>query len=329
MTASIELRPAENITEVERTAEIAAAAFPDRTESFFRARSVDVPFLPIENSLLVIVDGTIVSSLQIHERKCDFGEYSVTIGAIGNVATLPEYRGNGYASKLLNYSVEFLEEKQYAFSILRSELHDFYARFGWEVLPFKRIRVKQPETLESAISGQWILFDKKRYLENLATIYSHEWNSDGAVVRPEVLWDDWIFNPQADIIDESQVQLLVSEGSIVGYLVTEREGETNCCLEYGYCGDNRTEFLRACWNKLIESNPAAIRWDPPFNSDVFEGTSMRPQSIETVENDLCMVQLHTPSAFAQEYQDSLQTTHDLVTMLADETQWYWSNLDKF
>lgn len=95
MPAEPEIRSATDWDEVAQTAVCASRAFPDETAALFHSRTSNAPSLPLENTLLLLLDGEITSSLQIYERRIQFGNRLALAGAIGNVLTLPEYRGKG------------------------------------------------------------------------------------------------------------------------------------------------------------------------------------------------------------------------------------------
>jgi predicted acetyltransferase len=54
-------------------------------------------------------------------------------GGIGNVATLPEYRRRGFATKLLGRAIQFMRKKKYSLSILFTGIPHFYRRLKWEI----------------------------------------------------------------------------------------------------------------------------------------------------------------------------------------------------
>jgi hypothetical protein len=83
------------------------------------------------------------------------------MAGIANVATLPDYRGHGFASQLLRDLHAVMDAEDFAFGLLFTGIHDFYARLGWERLPLPlyqatpapvdlggwRFRVAEPDDL--------------------------------------------------------------------------------------------------------------------------------------------------------------------------------------
>ena len=57
------------------------------------------------------------------------GDAEIRIGGIGGVATLPEFRGKGYMSNLMECSIQKMTEDKYSISILWGD-RQRYANFG-------------------------------------------------------------------------------------------------------------------------------------------------------------------------------------------------------
>jgi hypothetical protein len=58
----------------------------------------------------------------------------LSVGGIGGVASLPEFRGQGLASKLVERCVEDLRQQGAALAFLWSDQHDFYRNLGFELV---------------------------------------------------------------------------------------------------------------------------------------------------------------------------------------------------
>jgi predicted N-acetyltransferase YhbS len=88
------------------------------------------------NGIFVAVDGgAIASTVRVFHRKVWLLGREIPMGGIGEVSTDPAYRGRGLAGTLLSMSVEWMRREGLAVSVLYSGLHDFYRRYGWDVMP--------------------------------------------------------------------------------------------------------------------------------------------------------------------------------------------------
>src|SRR3989338_3727416 len=95
--------------------------------TFFRA----VPEA-LENLRVTHADGKIVSHTGVQVQEMAVDEATLKSGFVGAVATDPDYRGKGYASRLLTDAVRRMRDKGFDLSTLGG-FRDYYARFGWEL----------------------------------------------------------------------------------------------------------------------------------------------------------------------------------------------------
>lgn len=84
-----------------------------------------------ENRLILKVDGKIVSHVGIFPLKLIVEDCTIPVGGIGGVATLQEYRGRGYMTKLMNAAIEKMKKDGYPLSVLWGD-RQRYGHFGYE-----------------------------------------------------------------------------------------------------------------------------------------------------------------------------------------------------
>lgn len=334
MTADVTVRSARNWDEVRRTAVGAGRAFDGRRPEgrFFHERVVGAPALPMENTLLLFVDGDLASSLQVYERSAVVGGAPVTAGAIGNVFTLPEHRGEGRGTRLLEFAREFLAEKGYPFSMLLSGLDEFYGGAGWRACPSTVGVVDDPPTLASdgggdGGAGEWRAFDPDEDLDAVLATYREGVDREGRFIRPRSLWEGWTFAPEKEVVDPERVRLRVRDGRVTGYLVRrDREGVVHC-QETAFRGpaDERAAFDAACWNELAASADR-VAWHPPLPAGLRDDVAAAGGEVTETTDDHCMVQVH--DARALDALAGVTTTAGLVEHLRD-SDWYWSGVDAF
>lgn len=87
--------------------------------------------------LIVWEDDVWVSVIELHRRTIKVSGESVLVGGIGGVMTLPDWRGQGYASAAMKQAVAFIgEEMAASFGLLicGPPLIPFYEALGWQVV---------------------------------------------------------------------------------------------------------------------------------------------------------------------------------------------------
>jgi len=85
----------------------------------------------LDNLLLCTQEKRIISALAIKHfiwRESDKNLHGVMLGS---VYTHPDWRGKGWASRLLEEAVKRLRNDGVDFGVLWTEQHDFYKRLGW------------------------------------------------------------------------------------------------------------------------------------------------------------------------------------------------------
>jgi predicted N-acetyltransferase YhbS len=187
---------------------------------FFERYIFGDPDYQLEYTRVAILDGGIVSAVQIVRRTISFGDTHLTMGGIANVATDQEYRGNGYAHECLQQAIQVMEADAMDFSLLFTGRPNFYSRCGYEAVaggrligelrpeplhPFTRMVVRPYEDRDDAsIHLIHIAFNRERPL---------------AVRRSAPYWRDWIawWRGQAPALPGARATVAEHEGVVVGY----------------------------------------------------------------------------------------------------------------
>ncbi len=121
--------------------ELLRLAFPQVPTRYFESIVLDDPEYDPRYSLVIEQNGKFISHLQIFARLMNIGDRSVRFGGIGSVGTPPLYRRRGYATQLLRYAVEFMEEDGFAGSLLFTGIQSFYAKLGWMSIHRRQIEL--------------------------------------------------------------------------------------------------------------------------------------------------------------------------------------------
>lgn len=87
--------------------------------------------IEFKNRFIIKKDGRIVSHVGLIPLTLVVDDKLIRAGGIGGVATDPDFRGSGFMSELLKYTISKMRENELPVSILWGD-RDRYGRYGWE-----------------------------------------------------------------------------------------------------------------------------------------------------------------------------------------------------
>jgi GNAT superfamily N-acetyltransferase len=231
------------------------------------------------------VDGKLVSAIQICERRVRFGDSEIVMGGIGNVATLPEYRGKGYSQRLLADCARVMHDRRIDFSVLFTGIQPFYEKVLWRAVPQRiftgQIRAdlpKQPSKYSVRVCdwavdlpGVRRVYDAFNQGRTLTTVRTPEYWQGYALVR--------FGKPENTIVAEA-------DGHIAGYLYFHRD-EQNCWMqEIGYLPQHRdcAEELVSRAIELAREAGAGTFWcNLPHEPEIFAAVERVVENLEPRE----------------------------------------------
>ncbi len=179
------------------------------------------PWKDVEGIRVAVDDGKIVSTVRVFIRKMYFHGEPISVGGIGEVSTRPEYRKIGLATQLLKDSIQFMEDRQIAISMLHGSQR-IYSVEGWQSVP----RYYAKKTFIGRKQREWNIrqanFQDSNEIAQLASLYdTYSRKFNGTFVRDDIAyWTDWVKteSPQAWVAER--------DGIIEGYVsVRGRNGE--------------------------------------------------------------------------------------------------------
>lgn len=187
---------------------------------FRRYFESDVEWLPYYTQVAE-VDGEIVSTVQICKRIVECGEFSLTMGGIGNVATLPEHRGKGYNSSCLQRALAVMEADAMDFSLLFTSIHPYYSGFGYAPLD-RNITVVKVLSAQSdsgaPFAGLVVRMAKLDDFDRIGEIYDvYNTGRPITVRRSAAYWRDWLRIGTASVLAGFRVACSAA-GDVLGYL---------------------------------------------------------------------------------------------------------------
>ncbi len=216
-----------------------AEGFNMRDRDCFRRTCEADPWHEPELHRICEVDGRIVSSVRIVRRWVRYGESILELGGIGDVTTLPEYRGRGYSTMVLQDALRWMKDHHCDFSLLFTGIPDFYRRVGYETIQ-QRCDVFPLEDGSPATPGVVVSeFDPARHLSGLMRL--HETASHGRVgmmLRTPTYWKERLSRRT----NSHGVLVATHRGRVTAYGVCEYGDD----IELLECGHEQERFGDLC-----------------------------------------------------------------------------------
>lgn len=215
------------------------------------------PKFKLEYTRVCVVDGKLVSAVQICERLVGVGVADIVMGGIANVATLPEYRGKGYCSRLLKDSIRIMRHHGIDFSLLFTGIQPFYERLGWKSVPMPYFMGQLKQNIKPPkLRGYVIRQRTDNDFPGIQAVYqAYNLTRPLTVRRPADYWKGYVqvrFGPPENTIVAEQ------GGTIVGYVFSPSDRDTFRISETGCLPGHE-----ACLNLLFMHAAAGLEtWAP-------------------------------------------------------------------
>lgn len=133
----------------------AKGEYNERLHQYFQNHFYNDPWRDLEDILVAVEGGEIVSTVRLFTRRMYLFGQEVTLGGIGEVSTKPEHRGKNLSTTLLQMAIRRMEQKQMDLSWLSTGYWDFYRRLGWEQVERTYVIAPlQPADIRSSLSSQ-------------------------------------------------------------------------------------------------------------------------------------------------------------------------------
>ena len=243
------------------------------------------PWFKPEYTRVAVVDGKIVSAVQICERRVRVGESEIVMGGIGNVGTYTEHRGHGYSTKLMEDTVRVMHENGIDFSVLFTGIQPFYERTGWRSVPQTMLAGRIKPDIKP-IKGRYTIRESNWELDLPALQRIHNAFNDGislATVRTSEYWEGYLHarfgQPQFTLIAESG-------GKPVGYIFFGWD-KPNCWLkEIGWLpGEEECvrPLVHAAVSRALASENEMVHMNLPHEPEVLAGLAEAAENIEPRE----------------------------------------------
>lgn len=179
-------------SEVDELIDLLCTSHDPRGHERYRGYIEGDPTWRPSHTLVVEIDGRLVSALRIWDRHVHLGSTPVRMGGIGGVTTHPDHRRRGLATRLMRHTAGHLRDDGYDLGLLFSAIPArFYLRMGWSCVPLLGFRAELPESPSPGRPGLEVRpFDESRDLGETAALYQrHNAGRSGTLLRPRPYWD--------------------------------------------------------------------------------------------------------------------------------------------
>lgn len=240
---STEVRGCESLKELNSVVELCDAAFPKTPKEYFARHLLKDKTLSFNDTRILLRDGKIVSSVQVFPRIISVSEGVIRFGGIGNVATLPAERNNGYAGILMHDALEYMTNKGFPLAMLSTHINSYYEKFGFTTIlrTSARFKVLQGESFEEISQ-----FNLEEDLPNVMKLYNEfNFKKAGTVVRDRNYWMS-----QLDFSGEDKDLFLLyeSDNELKGFIRAQRKDNIIRILEYAFKSLDKITFTKLVKN---------------------------------------------------------------------------------
>lgn len=278
--------------------------FADR--QYFSNHWYNDPWKDLEGIRVAVDDGKIVSTVRVIIRKMFFHGETITVGGIGEVSTRSEYRRKGIATQLILDSIQFMEDRNIAISMLHGRQR-IYSDKDWVMVP----RYYAKKTFIGKKQQKWnvrpVNFQDVDEVQQLASIYdNYSRKFNGTFVRDSIeYWKDWVKteSPNAWIAEQ--------DGKIDGYVFVKKGNKQMGVKEFAvseelYNEGNSNTLFNVLLSEIIEQM-GEERFEVEFPAPIADG--FNTPSIEAHEST--MYRVIQPNQFPE------KVRHDLSDALPD------------
>ena len=167
--------------------------FGDVPPEWFRDHWLYDPDRNLNAMFLAEEDGLIISTAQVFKREMYVKGYPVSVGAIGDVTTLEQYRRRGISNRLMQMCIDFMVDNDIVTSLLYTDIQDFYAKLGWFTVPRRSVEVALTDKHKLPQGYELTPFDDGDLHKAEELYHLSAKRFDGALTRKNPkYWSDWV-----------------------------------------------------------------------------------------------------------------------------------------
>ncbi len=266
----------------------------------------------------LIVNGKIVSSLEVYDLTTSLGTTGIRTAGIGNVATSEEHQGNGYMKILMKDSVDYIKNEGFHTSTLIGIPH-FYHKFDFVVnmplykqkLDFDFIHPVSVDMSNFCVSP----IQETDYAEVISLFNSNNLGRPGTIIRDISQFNGFRRGSEIGTTAEASV-LRTNTGKFIGYFVSDKAESTFTISELETVNSSTYYQIMDHFQKIgnkreLHDIDFVMAQDHPFISFIKRyGTT---EEVEYPQNGMMMSRISNliplMETMVPELQDRLQKRH--------------------
>jgi predicted acetyltransferase len=284
---------------------------PSREE--FHVQTED-PFYEPNDRLLVKRGYRVLSHLQLTHRTMLFGQLALPAAGIHWLGTLPEFRSQGFATRLLREADRRIAASGAVLGVLRTRIPRFFHRAGWALCGRHCFSQAKAREVLARLHGENALRPSKplnirlwRHVEMPALMRIYRQNTQGSygpLQRTEAYWR-WLVGRKAydgllvALDGPDKLELEETIAPIVGYAVLRQERVVELYTTPGHPTANQQLLARACSDAIEHDRQELVLQSPPGHAlhrlVVAAGGIHHHQ--EADQNEVFMVKIIDPLKF--------------------------------
>jgi GNAT superfamily N-acetyltransferase len=270
--------------------------------------SLDDPFYEPCDRLLIRRASRIVSHLHLTPRVMHFGGQQMPVTGLCSLGTLPEFRHQGYARRLLAKAERAMLESDVVLGVLSTKVPHFFRASGWAVCGRHSHALARTRDLLSQLSARGIPPAEGELnirpwrqieLPALMRLYAaHTAQAYGAIDRTEAYWRWLVGRPGFDQIyvameGPERFSLDALDAPIVGYAITKEDRVLELVADPARPLVAEQLLARAC-GEAIERDDHSVQLHAPPDHALFELFRLAGGSVhlhEAHQGEVFMVKL--------------------------------------
>jgi predicted acetyltransferase len=205
---------------------------------YFEAHYYNDPWKDINSIFVAVDDGKLIGTVRVFKREIYYNNQILKMGGIGEVCVLKSRRGEGIPTILMEMAIGYMKDNDYDVSLLGTDKHGYYERFGYEKKPFNYKHIK----VDGRLSNDYHIQDiNEHYLDEIHELH-HNFSKqlNGPIVRnSNDYYNKWFMH---EMNKQTSANVIIDQNDeLKGYIVYNIRDNKIKVKEF-VCTDNQVCF---------------------------------------------------------------------------------------